>query len=497
MSAEHAAFMPNVPMLLDRADVLTDPAFPVARDLAQLEAMVRRELDLVRYPIKAWVLPKIAPDGTRALDAVIVGGGQSGLATAFGLKRERVDHILVLDENPAGQEGPWGTYGRMRTLRSEKFVGGMDLGIPSLSIRAWFEAQYGFKAWEAMSKLPKQLWHRYLAWYRAVLDLPVRNEARLTGFRPDANGLIALEVATPGGMQTLWCRKLIFATGIEGNGTRNLLPFIAALPRTLWAHSHDMVDFAALRGKRVGVLGGAASAFDNAASAAEAGAAEVHLFHRRLSLNPANPVAWGQFNGFLAHFADLPIAQRWRFTNHFHAFKPAPPSETYARVINLPNLTRHAGVSWTGASAQGETAVIEATDGLHRFDFVIMGTGYILDVTLREEMRPHADIIALWRDVYTPPPGEENQNLARAPYLGTHFEFQERQPGTAPWLNSVFNFSRGAQLSMGTMAIGLSGIKFGVPRLVHGVCRQLFVEDADLYQDGMKIWQSSDAVTEE
>lgn len=136
MSAEHAAFMPNVPMLLDSADVLTDPAFPVARDLAQLEAMVRRELDLVRYPIKAWVLPKIAPDGHRAFDAVIVGGGQSGLATAFGLKRERVDHILVLDENPAGQEGPWGTYGRMRTLRSEKYVGGMDLGIPSLSIRA-------------------------------------------------------------------------------------------------------------------------------------------------------------------------------------------------------------------------------------------------------------------------------------------------------------------------------------------------------------------------
>ena len=44
----------------------------------------------------------------------------------------------------------------------------------------------------------------------------------------------------------------------------------------------------------------------------------------------------------------------------------------------------------------------------------------------------------------------------------------EKTPGTAPWLAAVFNFSRGAQMSMGPMPIGLSGIKYGVPRLVQG-----------------------------
>ncbi len=497
MTIDHAAFMREVPPLTQMRDLLADSDLPIARSLAQLEAMIRRDLDMVRYPIRSWVLPKTAPDGSRAYDALIVGGGQSGLSAAFGLKRSRVDHILVIDEKPAGQEGPWGTYGRMRTLRSEKFVGGMDLGIPNLSIRAWFEAQYGLSAWDAMDKLPKQLWHRYLSWYRRVLDLPVRNNCRLIDFRPAEDGLIAIDVEKDGVPETLWCRKLVFATGIDGNGTPNVLPFIQSLPADRWAHTHDMIDFAKLRGKKVGVLGGAASAFDNAAMAAEMGADEVHLFHRRTDLNPANPVAWGQFNGFLAHFADLDIAQRWRFINHIHSFKPAPPAETMARVKSLSNVIRHGGYTWTDARLDDEKVIIEATDGTHAFDFVILGTGYILDVAVRREFQPHLDLIALWSDVYTPPPGEQNDNLARATYLGASFEMQEKVKGTAPWLNSIFNFSRGAQLSMGTMAIGLSGIKFGAPRLVHGVCQQLFCEDVALYEAGMKKWQTSGATTDE
>ena len=72
----------------------------------------------------------------------------------------------------------------------------------------------------------------------------------------------------------------------------------------------------------------------------------------------------------------------------------------------------------------------------------------------------------------------------------------EKTPGSAPWLSAVFNFSRGAQMSMGPMPIGLSGIKYGVPRLVQGITRRLFVTDAARYFDGMKTWQESDAVAE-
>ena len=492
MTIQDAAFMPDLPALMN-PNSLADVALP--RSLRELEVLVKRDLDLVRYPIKSWVLPKHAPDGGRAYDAIIVGGGQSGLATAFGLKRERIDNILIIDQNSPGREGPWNTYARMWKLRTDKYVGGMDLGLPSLSLRSWFEARHGPGAWEAMERLPREMQHEYLAWYRRLLDLPVRNDCRLTGFSPAADDLIELKVEMNGVAGVLWCRTLIFATGIEGNGTRNSLPFIDALPHDRWAHTGDTIDFSKLRGRRVGVLGGAASAFDNAAVAAEAGAAEVRLFHRRAELNPTNPVVWGQFNGFLAHFADLDAAQRWRITHHILSFNAAPPADTIQRVANLPNIIRHAGVRWTGAHAANGRTVVETTDGAYDFDFLILGIGYTTDIMARPELAAHAGSIALWRDVYTPPPDLRHEDLSRAPFLGAHFEFQEITPGRAPWLRQVFNFSRGAQLSMGTMAIGLSGIRFGVPRLVHGVSRHLFRSDADLYEAGMKAWQMSGTVT--
>jgi cation diffusion facilitator CzcD-associated flavoprotein CzcO len=487
MSARLAAFMPDLPpaMAPDDAAVL-----PAPRSLDQLAAAVRRELDLVQYPSKSWVLPKRAPDGTMARDVVIVGAGQSGLAAAFGLLRQRVPNIVVLDENPRGQEGPWATYGRMRSLATDKHVGGMDLGLPSLSVRAWFEAQHGADEWQAITRLTRPQWHAYLRWYRDVLDLPVRNHCRLIGFRPHADDLLAVEIETPHARETIWTRKLVLATGIEGNGAHNVPAFVAALPADRWRHCFDPIDFSALAGKRVGVLGGADSAFDNAATAAEHGAT-VHLWHRRKQLNPMNPLVWGRFAGFVAHYADLDLATRWRFTHQIHNFTGPPPAETHARAMALANLTVHAGATWTGATVAGDAVDVAATDGPMTLDYLILATGSVIDIAQRRELAPHAPHIALWRDVYTPPPEEANENLACAPFLGPHFEFQEKLPGGAPWLAGVFNFARGAQLSMGAAAIGLSGIKLGVPRLVHGISRQLFCEDQALYLDGFKLWQAS------
>ncbi|MBU6398141.1 MAG: FAD/NAD(P)-binding protein, partial [Rhodospirillales bacterium] len=97
--------------------------------LRVLAEKVRRDLALLDYPAKPWVRPHASPDG-HVYDVLIIGGGQSGLAAAFGLMREKVGNILVVDENPAGREGPWVTYARMVTLRTPKHLISVDLGLP-------------------------------------------------------------------------------------------------------------------------------------------------------------------------------------------------------------------------------------------------------------------------------------------------------------------------------------------------------------------------------
>jgi FAD-dependent urate hydroxylase len=489
------ARMPRIAELTSAAEFEASERALLPQSLAELELLLRRDLDLIRYPARPWVLTHSAPSGEPALDTLIVGGGQAGLASAFGLLQQRVTNILVIDENPEGMEGPWGTYARMATLRTEKEVGGIDLGVPNLSLRAWFEVQYGRRAWEDLYKIPTDIWLRYLAWYRTVLGIPMRNGARLARFRPDG-GMIACEIAENGTIHTRWTRTLVLATGIEGNGVRHVPDIISlSLPRERWAHTHEPIDFAAFAGKVVAVLGGAASAFDNAILAAEHGA-QVHVHHRSKELRALNPIGWAEFSGYLAHFPDLPDADRWRFARQLKRLRMGPPNTTLQRARALPNLTIHSGACWNTVSFDGARIRIEASDGPLNADFVIAGTGYTVDLTARPEMADHLPVIATWRDRFAPPPGLEDDELAAAPYLGPNFEMVERISGVTPWLAAVFNFSRGAQMSMGVMPIGLSGIKYGVPRLVQGITRRLFVSDTARYFDGMKTWQDSDDVAE-
>ncbi|KFA31108.1 monooxygenase, partial [Xanthomonas vasicola pv. vasculorum NCPPB 1381] len=133
--------------------------------LAQLERALAHDLQCLAHGGDAWVQPRVHPAG-HVYDVIIVGAGQSGLGAAFALQRERVHNVLVIDENPAGQEGPWVTYARMQTLRTPKHITSIDLGVPSLTFRAWWEAQYGSAAWDALDKIPRARWMDYLRWYR-------------------------------------------------------------------------------------------------------------------------------------------------------------------------------------------------------------------------------------------------------------------------------------------------------------------------------------------
>jgi len=316
-----------------------------------------------------------------------------------------------------------------------------------------------------------------------VLDLPVENDTAVTGIEPQEAGgetLLRLTLTTNGRERTQLARKVVLATGIDGSGAWHVPDFIAdTVPTHLHAHTSADIDFARLRGKRVGVLGAGASAFDNAATALEAGAASVTLCLRRREIPRVNLYRWMENAGFLGHFAALPDLDRWRFMRHIFDLNQPPPQDTFWRCRRHEGFSLRTGCPWTGARMEGEEIVIATPSEALRFDYLVVGTGFTIDLSLRPELRPFAADIALWRDRFTPPPGEEHALLGSHPYLGDAFQFLEREPGTTPWLRHLHNFTFGATPSMGLSGASISGMRYGVARLVGGLARDLFVADKD------------------
>jgi FAD-dependent urate hydroxylase len=436
-------------------------------------ARIRRDLETIEVPAREWV-----PQVEGLHDVVVVGAGLSGLAIAFGLMRQGLRRLLVLDRAPRGREGPWRSYARMDILRSPKTLTGPDLGVPSLTFRAWFEARRGAAAWDALGKIAREDWADYLLWYRDVLDLPVRNDTRLLGFAPAGAGL-ALDIEGPQGRATLRTRRLVLATGIDGNGRPHIPAPIRALPQARWCHSSAPFAEDRLRGRRIGVIGAGASAFDCAVTALRSGAASVTLLARRAVLPHVEALAWANFPGFMTGLAELDDARRWRFMRRLLELQAPPAAEAFHEAMRDPRFALRLGAPLADARMEGEEVVLATGEAEQRVDLVMLGTGFALDLDARPELAPHAPLIARWADRYAPPESEAWPELASYPYLGAGFEFTEKQPGSAPHLARVHNFNNGALASLGPVCNGVTGLKHGVPRLVAGVTRALFLDDAD------------------
>lgn len=456
-----------------------------AAGLERLAARVRQDLELIGYPRRDWLRARRTAAGAPILDVLIVGAGQGGLATAFGLMRERVTNLLVVDQNPLDRAGPWLNFARMRTLRTPKHVTGPDLGIPSLTPRAWYEAQHGSGSWEALGLIPKEDWAAYLAWYRRTLGIPVRADTKVGTLRWSAADAAW---AVPCGADTLYARRVVLATGIEGSGQWEIPALIRdALPPRLYAHTRADIDFGALAGKRVAVLGAGASAFDNAATALERGARSVHLCFRRKALVNVNAYRWAEYVGFLKHFGDLPDPDKWRFIREIVRMGQLPPADTHARACLHGGFHLHPGCAWRSLEVEDDVVTIHTRAGeRHQVDFVIVGTGFVTDLALRPELAEVEPHLARWADRYQPPAGEEHADLSRHPYLGPSFEFTERVPGQAPHVRTLFNYTFGGLLSLGFGGASISGMKYSQQRLVGGITSSLFLEDREAHLQSLR-----------
>lgn len=449
-------------------------------NLEALNEKVKKDLSYLAFGQEDWVRPLNHPEG-HVYAVVIIGGGQSGLGTAFGLLREKISNILVLDENPEGFEGPWETYARMMTLRTPKHLTSIDLGIPSLTFRSWWEAQFGPEGWEAVDKIPRGDWMNYLRWYRKVLGLPVINDVKLKLIDPTDEGIHRLHLEGEGApSKTVLARKVILATGIQGGGEWHVPPMISEkLPKYLYSHTSESIDFEALKGKKVAVLGGGASAFDNANFALTEGVAEAHIFVRRKEMPRINPIRHMEVSGIIDRYHSLTDADKYTAIAHFFKYNQPPTNDTFKRASSWPGFNLHLGSPWLDVEATDEGAVVTTPQGKFTFDFLIISTGLLTDPALRPELKLVEGHIARWGDRYNAPQAVASPMLDAHPYLSPGYAFLSRDDKGRRLLHGLFSFNYSALISCGLSASALSGMRFGIPKLVSAVADQLFLDDRD------------------
>ncbi|GAB7540129.1 NAD(P)-binding domain-containing protein [Burkholderia sp. 3C] len=414
-------------------------------------------------------------------NVLIVGGGQSGAAYAYGLRRAGIGRVSVIDAAPdASQAGVWLTRARMRLLRTPKTLVGPEAGLPGLGFRAWHDAQYGEAAFDAFERIPRERWAEYLAWYRTFLRIPIRYGVTLARIEPAGDHFrVHLRIRDANGERDAveTTRKVILANGVAGNGRPNLPPVLAALPATHRAHTADAIDFAALRGKRVAVIGGAASAFDAAATALEAGAAAVHLFVRRTAI-ASLPVSRARaYPGAYDNYPSLPDALRWQLARRFRQAGSTPPPDAVERVTRHDAFHLHLGGEWTAARLEHGEVVAEAAGERFAFDFVIAGTGYAIDLHARPELADFADEVLLWRDRHQPDAADRDDALGAHPYLGRALEYLERTPGAAPYLRHIHAHNPAGFVSFGVPVGDVPCMKRDIPAVIARISEDLFTAD--------------------
>jgi cation diffusion facilitator CzcD-associated flavoprotein CzcO len=447
-----------------------------------VDAGAREALRLLGPDAAGWV-PET--DGVEH-DVCIVGGGQSGVTLAYALRRAGIDRVSVIDAAPdEDAAGIWRTVARMQKLRTPKALTGPELGIPALGFQAWYEARHGAEAYAAIDRILRTDWADYLRWLRGMLGVPVRYGTRLLGIEPAGEGHFRLQLQTADGAVAETARKVVLANGFAGSGGPYVPPAVAALPRDRYAHTAEAIDFSGLEGREVAVVGGAASAFDAAAAALEAGARSVDLYVRRAEIASVAAIRARGYAGAYDNYASLPDAVRWRQALRYRDAGSTPPQDSIERAMRFPGFRLHLAAPWEQARMEDGRVHARAGGRDVGCDFVIAGTGYFVDAAARAETAAFASEILLWRDRYAPPPGQEDAALGASPYLGLGHEYLEKTPGRAPFLRHIHVFNPAAFLSFGLPVGDVPSMRRDVPGVVARISRDLFLADLDWHEQRM------------
>jgi cation diffusion facilitator CzcD-associated flavoprotein CzcO len=221
----------------------------------------------------------------------------------------------------------------------------------------------------------------------------------------------------------------------------------------------------------------------------------VHLFSRRsyidyqgvpasaaAAVSPPPPAAPPPDRGYanvLELAYQLPDVVRWRNFLLGDRRVASVPLDSIERAVAFKGFHIHLNTSLSDVALAGNGKVAaKAGRKTLRFDHLIAGTGYRIDLAAQPELARIHESIALWRDRFQPAPGEESPAGANHPYLGAGFEFLPRAGTGAEYLRNIHCFNLAAALSF-VIPVGDVPSMVDHPRLVTAIARDLHLEGID------------------
>jgi cation diffusion facilitator CzcD-associated flavoprotein CzcO len=361
----------------------------------------------------------------------------------------------------------------METLRSPPELSGPSFQFASLTFRAWFEAQFGAAAWSKLYRIPRLQWMDYLRWYRRMIDVPVENGTELIDIGGDGE-VVLLTLRSSSATRKVAARRVVLANGRDGLGGPYTPEIFRGLDPRYVLHSLGEIDFAAMRGKTIGIIGAGSTACDCAAEALEHGAARAAMLVRRADVPRINKNMGIGSAGFWQGFYSLADAQKWAVVNYVDDEGVPAPRNSMLRCSRHKNFSIIARCAVRDAQVRDGRVLLDTTRGRLAFDRVILATGLAVDWSQRPEFASLKPYVQLWGDHFRP--REHDYRQAEHPYLGVHFEFLPRE-SAPPWVNRIHCFNYAATMSHGPISGDIPAISIGAERTARGVVNGLFAED--------------------
>jgi FAD-dependent urate hydroxylase len=318
------------------------------------------------------------------LEVAVIGAGPHGLSAATHLRRAGVQaHVF------GAPMGFWKEMPEGMMLRSNMSATNMIEPVGPLSL-ASFTAATGTPIEQPV---PLSDFIAYGSWVQqtAVADLDERN---VTALEHGPGGSFRLELDDGASVSA---RRVVIACGIAP--FERMPAGFEHLPAERVSHTARHRDLSVFAGRRVAVVGGGQSAFENAVLMHERGAAQVEILVRKPTvvwlrghgvkkkIGRLGPIVYAPTDvgplwySRLVEKPDLIFRHLPRATQNRIAARSIRPACSHFVKVRLGGIPITTSVALVRAEADGDALALTLSDGSTRqVDHLMFGTGYKVDV---------------------------------------------------------------------------------------------------------------------